>query len=72
MSARKDGGPAFPVAGPYGPFERGMSLRDYFAGEALAHILVNDSHAWKAREIARGAYDLADAMLAARKEVRHD
>ena len=64
----KDGGPAF----PYGTknvterFSEGMSLRDYFAGQALAGLLTQipgDS-----RRIAVGlAYRLADEMLAERE-----
>lgn len=69
----KDGGPAF----PYGTknvterFSEGMSLRDYFAGQALARLLAQlpgDS-----RKVAVGlAYRLADEMLVerARKEAQ--
>jgi hypothetical protein len=39
-----------------------MTLRDYFAGQALAGMAQNGSAAL----IARVAYDFADAMLAAR------
>lgn len=50
-----------------------MTLRDYFAGQALAGIcapLYDDESPtiWKHREFAKGAYMFADAMLAARKE----
>ncbi len=79
MSATtNDGGPAFPHFQfteteeveilPQG----GMSLRDWFAGQALAGIcapLYDDESPtiWKHREFAKGAYMFADAMLAARK-----
>lgn len=46
----------------------GMSLRDWFAGQALAGLCVEmrtDSEAYRAK-IAVRAYELADAMLAAR------
>ena len=71
MSAQKNnGGPAFP--GLY-VGEPGMTLRDWFAGQALAGIcapLYDDESPtiWKHREFAKGAYMFADAMLAARKE----
>ena len=61
--------PAFPLV-TLGHTEHGMTLRDWFAGQAL-------SAAWDAcdkgyfeggnAEIARCAYQLADAMLAARE-----
>jgi hypothetical protein len=71
-----DGGMAFPTVFPeehYGTGYRGMTLRDYFAGQALAGIcapLYDDESPtiWKHREFAKGAYMFADAMLAARKE----
>lgn len=75
-----DGGPAFPcglaaTASPngdpilYDSADRaggGMSLRDYFAGQALAGLAPQDS-SWA--RIAKGCYIAADAMLAARKAV---
>jgi hypothetical protein len=79
MSApTNDGGPAFPhfQFTETGKVEilpqGGMSLRDWFAGQALAGIcapLYDDESPtiWKHREFAKGAYMFADAMLAARK-----
>ena len=67
----KDGGPAFPVGDGHGHRLQGMSLRDYFAGQALAGLLAQipgDS-----RMVAVGlAYRLADEMLVerARKEAQ--
>ena len=43
--------------------EAGMSLRDYFAGQALAGICTRNLMAFDTREIAKLAYDVADAML---------
>ena len=41
----------------------GMSLRDYFAGQAIG-ALAGDFHP---RPAAKGAYEVADAMLAERE-----
>lgn len=74
-----NGGAAFPftptdLSGQIGPTETGMSLRDYFAGQALAHFKVlNDPNGyavniiWNHERIATACYDMADAMLKARK-----
>lgn len=66
----KDGGPAFPVYTPdmnvgdsAGP---GMTLRDYFAGQALTAIAHFDTSGDFSREVARRAYQYADAMIKAR------
>jgi hypothetical protein len=61
----KDGGSAFPVM----YCSEGMSLRDYFAGQALAGMVTSGKAIeWKACEIADGCYSLADSMLAARNQ----
>lgn len=51
----------------------GMTLRDYFAGQALAGFMANanmpfapDYAEVEPRQIADASYDIADAMLAAR------
>ena len=77
MTDKHDGGPAFPIKGR-GPFDlelvqaEGMSLRDWFAGQALAGLL-RDNHTGCANsdrqdQLSRLAYQIADAMLAARSE----
>ena len=73
MDKPKDGGPAFPNY--YG--NPGMSLRDYFAGQALAGILAdpgrhgfNESHAECEFIIVEDAYILADAMITWREKER--
>lgn len=79
----KDGGPAFPLHPGINPdwgHCNGMSLRDYFAGQALVSMgtwspsLPDGSYPNGRQEIqvmkARWAYDMADAMLAIRSEHR--
>ncbi len=73
MNTPKDGGPAFPMPRFHtwqdeGP---GMSLRDWFAGQALAGLCANRDYVDESYpSIAEYAYHHADAMLKARnKEV---
>ena len=64
MTKKQDGGPAFPQT--YAP---GMSLRDWFAGQALAGLSANRD--WGDIEwdgVVRAAYDAADAMIAERDQ----
>lgn len=64
MSAHKDGGPAFPCLAAINAPNEGMSLRDHFAGEALK-LIADYAELDKigAQEIARAAYEIADAMI---------
>jgi len=63
----RNGGHAFPCYTGNGTAELGMTLRDYFAGQALAGFSV--CHADNACiVIAKQAYKLADAMLAEREK----
>ena len=83
MSVIDDGGPAFPTAATatnvskgvngdsvltnYGSCP-GMSLLDWFAGQALATIPYNAIQSPKDVDaVGRYCYGIADAMLAARK-----
>lgn len=73
MTQQNTGGPAFPHSTIDGHTEYGMTLRDYFAGQALAGIAANSYTPWTPdaadisdETLAKSAYDLADAMLAAR------
>lgn len=72
---RKDGGQAFPldVANQVfeGNYQPGMSLRDYFAGQAMIGLSMN----WGITRVdsiqfpkaAASCYEAADAMLRARE-----
>lgn len=77
----KDGGQAFPVSlfpGPMGDLhagEPGMTLRDWFAAQALVVVItvavqpgVRPTHGGPVneRDVAASAYLIADAMLAER------
>lgn len=82
MSKIDDGGPVYPCARevwrrddmgrPIGPPavlpHEGISLRDYFAGQAMMGSLPDlGSDGWgDANAVAKAAYAMADAMLAAR------
>lgn len=73
-SMHNDGGPAFPAFDPYAIHKdahvMGMSLRDWFAGQALAGYLAypHAEHPNAAnRDTAAYCYEMADDMLEARK-----
>lgn len=58
-----DGGPAFPI------MAKDMSLRDWFAGQAFQSAwLAMDGGYYQggSKDVAECAYQMADAMLAAR------
>ena len=44
-----------------------MTLRDWFAGQALAGLTGDNSHDMNRVKMAQWCYDLADAMLKARQ-----
>ena len=69
----KDGGPAFPnypTSYQYNPDQKGMTLRDWFAGQALgatiASIEIEGTVSIEdvAQAVSKGAYAIADALLA--------
>ena len=70
MSQTNNGGPAFPSTDAKGFVSDGMSLRDYFAGQALAGQSSIPRIAWSFKDIAEFAYEQADAMLAERQKER--
>lgn len=68
----EDGGPAFPTDASIqrGTGCDGMSIRDYFAGQALAGMMANPGRVGAEAKFtgwATQAYYFADAMLKARK-----
>ena len=74
----KDGGPAFPCLESRNAPNEGMSLRDWFAGQAMAlrwpaHTLSVDRDGFVIDEdavaVAVNCYTVADAMLKAREAV---
>lgn len=78
MGYKKQGGPAFPTTKPldgWGDPNQGMSLRDYFASDAMQTILSGAAlpierilSSETARSVvARDSYQMADAMLKARQ-----
>lgn len=80
MTHKHNGGPAFPLPCDdhrdfHAVFESGyggISIRDYFAAKALEGICASGPGVeWTDLRIAREAYALADAMLAA-KEVGNE
>jgi hypothetical protein len=74
MTQQDNGGPAFPLQPASTPemCYLGMSLRDWFAGQALGGLILGYTHAYGSPtsatdEIVKEAYRYADAMIAARK-----
>jgi len=70
MSDQENGGPAFPVVETHAVhgsrIDFGMTLRDYFAGQALAGLQFMDTERTYITD-ARNCYAMADAMLKARQ-----
>ncbi len=72
MTTKDDGGAAFPCDSREARTFAGMSLRDYFAGQALAGELASQTESvgtWpgsQAPALAERMYLFADAMLAER------
>lgn len=65
-----DGGPAYPNASVKDGLHPGMTLRDYFAGQAMAGIGSReyDHTPNKCDAMVSDAYILADAMIAERNK----
>lgn len=65
MNTPSDGGPAFPAAfhPEHGSID-GMTLRDYFAGQAMVGLVHKIEHGvYYKSNAAADAYAIADAML---------
>lgn len=65
------GGPAFPATEAHGCNSgvHGMDLRDYFAAKAMAALIQTPVDRWPQCDndsLTAAAYEMADAMLAAR------
>lgn len=73
MSDMIQGGPAFPNEGSEGSALRswpGMTLREYYAGQAIAGLLAADGTASKSHvDLAFEAFQIADKMI---KEAGYD
>ena len=69
MNTKETGGPAFPQM--YQSCElhmQGMTLRDYFAAKAMQSMVSDpDWQGGTCKTVASVAYEMADAMLEARK-----
>lgn len=77
MADEQDGGPAFPrtnerdsLGNSIAPGTDGMSLRDWFAGQAINGIWATADSGADFAAIASDAYAMADAMLQARAAIR--
>lgn len=71
-----DGGSAFPgqpkdaQGYPIAPMEYGMSLRDWFAGQALTGLLPQPAEPeYGPLHFAKASYAMADAMIEARNQI---
>ena len=62
MTQKNDGGPAFPHQ-----FVKGMSLRDWFAGQVLNGLILDPQLGQSILTLVSSAYRISDAMLAARE-----
>jgi len=66
----EDGGPAFPehgggMFGEHVTRTRGMTMRDWFAGQALAGLLANPLTRASEETVATAAWHQAEAMIEA-------
>ena len=66
MSDKPENPQAFPTGDHTHGGHDGMTLRDWFAGQAMQGMLA-DGSAWETAKLARDAYKAADAMLAERE-----
>jgi hypothetical protein len=57
---------AFPLKHSDDKFNPGMTLRDYFAGQALSGIMIRENS--RNIDVAKLSYELADKLLIERQE----
>lgn len=69
MTDKNNGGPAFPLSTSFvGGGNCGMSLRDWFAGQAIIGIISDTRCNWSGHRMAEEAYSISDAMLKEREK----
>lgn len=68
MADRDTGGPAFPIETTATPYAEGMTLRDWFAGQVAGALVRRAGWPDDWERIAPVSYEIADAMLEARKQ----
>ena len=67
LNKKDDGGQAFPPNGTHPfVFHEGMTLRDWFAGQAIMGLLACPGTSGEVPMFSQAAYKHADAMLAER------
>jgi hypothetical protein len=73
MNDTNTGGPAFPLMFTHATTQYGMTLRDYFAAKAMQGMMTSDRYTGiigvnnYQHNLAKQAYQMADAMLQARE-----
>jgi hypothetical protein len=64
--------PAFPIVYAEGDFDRGMTLRDYFAAKALQGIFASTEWSevsWdRSKAMVQDSFNIADEMMKAREQ----
>ncbi len=69
MTQKDNGGPAFPsLAGPLSTGQTGMTLRDWFAGQALMGLMADPGVTSSHQIVAGACYRFADAMIEERSK----
>ncbi|MEQ8504624.1 MAG: hypothetical protein RIB80_04810 [Rhodospirillales bacterium] len=58
---KKDGGPAFPISTIDGFTNQGMTLRQWYAGQALVGLLANTTYDLSIESNVESVFEYADA-----------
>lgn len=69
--SKDTGGPAFPLNDERLPSFEGMTLRDWFAGQALNFVgakLAETPEVFSLKNVAEAAYNIADDMIEQRSK----